>query len=251
MNKQNNGFCFLLECCQIVPNSDIRILESTSTPSGVPKIAYKSVLQTLGDRNKNGRYYSHDIGREIVETLKPKAKGRSLFQEVDHPMVSGDTGAKRRAVTVEMKNCGALIRDIYVDGDKIIGEVETLSGFLGPDMYNLIVHDKADIGNSLRMFGRVEMEGATGVAKVVKPIRPITYDIVTNPSHAKAKRIEFLPEGIGDFVTQSHGDLQILNEAAFVEDDLEMQDVNESVYDYADRVIQHVLTTMGPIEFRI
>lgn len=251
--KTNKQMCVVLDVCQSVGNSDIEIIEAnTKTPSGVPKVVFKAKLQTLEERNKNGRYYSRDIGREIVETLKPKAKGRSLFQEIDHPMVVGgdNMSSKRRAVTVEMKNCGSLIRDIYIEGNDIIGEVETLSGFLGPDVYNLIVHDKADIGYSLRMFGRVETEGATGVAKVVRPIRPITYDTVTNPSHSTARIMEFLPENINEFITQ-RPDMELLNESTLSIDNLEMQDINESIYDYVDRIVQDFFVRMGPVEFRI
>ncbi len=249
--KTNKQMCVVLDVCQIVGNSDIEIIEATTkTPSGVPKAVFKAKLQTLEERNKNGRYYSRDIGREIVETLRPKAKGRSLFQEIDHPMVLDGEGSKRRAVTVEMKNCGSLIRDIYIEGNNIIGEVETLSGFLGPDVYNLIVHDKADIGYSLRMFGRVETEGATGLARVVRPIRPITYDTVTNPSHSTARIMEFLPENINEFITQQ-SDIELLNESTLSIDNLEMQDINESIYDYVDRIVQDFFVKMGPVEFRI
>lgn len=35
---------------------------------------------------------------------------------------------------------------------------------------------------------------------VKDPIRPITYDIVSNPSHANAKVLEFLPESANEFI---------------------------------------------------
>lgn len=57
----------------------------------------------------------------------------------------------------------------------------------------MIVNDKANIGFSLRMFGR-EVKGNDGITRVEKPIKPITFDIVTNPSHGTARVMEFLPE---------------------------------------------------------
>ena len=36
---------------------------------------------------------------------------------------------------------------------------------------------------------------------VKDPIRPITYDIVSNPSHANAKVLEFLPESANEYVS--------------------------------------------------
>lgn len=105
---------------------------SDSTPSR--KVVFKAILQTLEERNQNNRIYSKEIGREIVSALKPKAKARSLYMEVDHPLIiinsqDDPMSVKRRMVTVSMNNAGAMLRDIYIDGNNIIGEVESLSGF--------------------------------------------------------------------------------------------------------------------------
>lgn len=100
---------------------------------------------------------------------------------------------KRRATTVEFKSCGCLLRKIYMDGDDVIGEIETLSGFLGPDVAKLILFDKINLGFSLRALGSVNTK-SDGTIEVLQPIKPITYDIVSNPSHIKARVLEFLPE---------------------------------------------------------
>lgn len=39
------------------------------------------------------------------------------------------------------KSCGALLRNIYFQDGTIIGEVETLSGFHGPDIAKMILYD--------------------------------------------------------------------------------------------------------------
>ena len=89
---------------------------------------------------------------------------------------------KKRAVVVELKNCGSLVSDIFMEGNEVYGIVETLSGFRGPDLRDLIVKDKANIGFSLRMFSRVEPHATLeGVMEVKTPLKPITYDVVTNP----------------------------------------------------------------------
>jgi len=253
MKSSRNSLGIMFDICNIIPNEEITILENvTKSPSGHPKVAFKAVMQTLEERNQNGRFYSKAIGNDIVETLRPKARSRSLFQEIDHPSINGDKdAANRRAVTVEMKNCGSLIRDLYIQENKIIAEIETLSGFLGPDMYNLIVHDKADIGFSLRMFGRVEMEGSGGPARVVRPIRPITYDTVTNPSHATARVMEFLPENVTEFLTEGCSNNELLQENTILYDRIQFQESNESMYDYIDRVVEDVFMNMKPVIFHI
>jgi len=241
----------LFDSFDVIPNNEIEILENSTNGAGVPKLVAKVRLQSLEETNQNKRYYSRAIGDEIVEALRPKAKDRSLFQEIDHPSPSGDDSAmKRRAVTVSLRNSGSLIRDIYREGNEIIGEIETLSGFLGPDLYNTIVYDKADVGFSLRMFGKVEMNEATGLATVSKPIRPITYDSVTNPSHKTAKILQFLPENINEFVGDSEECAELLQESVINVDDLNITNQNEDIYDYLDRVVQEAFSKIGPIKFK-
>lgn len=241
----------LFDSFDVVPNNEIEILENTTNDAGVPKLVAKVRLQTLEETNQNKRYYSRAIGDEIVEALRPRAQDRSLFQEIDHPTPNGDDAAmKRRAVTVSLRNSGSLLRDIYREGNEIIGEMETLSGFLGPDLYNTIVYDKADVGFSLRMFGKVEMNESTGLATVSKPIRPITYDSVTNPSHKTAKILQFLPENIQEFVGDDAQQAQLLQESIINVDDLNIANQNEHIYDYLDRVVQEAFSQIGPIKFK-
>lgn len=247
---------FIFESFNPVPNSDIVILEN-SRNNGVPKASFKVRLQTLEERNNNGRYYDKDIGREIVETLAKKAKSRSLFQEIDHPMVSADPSdpagaafARKRAVTVELKNCGSLIRDIRVEGNDIIGEVETLSGFMGPDLYKTIMYDKADIGFSLRMFGKVNIEESTGLARIARPIRPITYDTVSNPSHQTAKVIEIVNENISDFVPNNTCNQSLLEESCVLCDGINFCGDENGIKEFIGELVAESFRNAGPVEFK-
>ena len=51
------------------------------------------------------------------------------------------------------------------------------------------------------MFGR-EVKGLDGTIRVEKPIKPITFDIVTNPSHGTARVMDFLPEDVSPLVDE-------------------------------------------------
>lgn len=202
--QQNNDYCFLFETTTIVPNSEIEILEEVRTEGGGKKISFKSRLQESNVRNQNKRVYNDTVCESIVEQLGPKAKSRSLLCEIDHPMGSGSdpVAMKRRAAIIEVKNCGAVIRDIQFKNGEIIGTLETLSSFRGPDLYKLIADDKIDIGWSLRALGGVRPL-RDGTLEVRSPIRAITYDIVSNPSHANAKIMEFLPESDMSILSQT------------------------------------------------
>jgi len=200
-DKSNKKYNFIFERTSVVHNHDIEILEETELGGGKGKIAARCNLQESEMRNRNNRYYSNAICESIVGQLSPKATGRSLLMEVDHPLfVSSDPEVlKKRASIIEINNCGALIREIGFKNKQIYGIFETLSGFKGPDLYNLIVKDKVDIGFSLRALGAVETL-QDGTIMVKDPIRPITYDIVSNPSHVNARVLEFLPETANEFI---------------------------------------------------
>lgn len=150
---------FIFETTSVVRNHDIQILEESSTGDGRHKAICRSLLQESEVKNRNNRYYTNAICESIVGQLSPKAEGRSLLMEVDHPLfcVGSDPDAlKRRASIIEINNCGALIREIGFKNHQVYGIFETLSSFKGPDLYNLITKDKVDIGFSLRALGAVE-----------------------------------------------------------------------------------------------
>jgi len=174
--SNNNNYCFLFETTSIVPNSDIEILEEVKTEGGGKKVSFKSRLQESNVRNQNKRVYDDTVCESIVNQLTPKAQSRSLLCEIDHPMGGGDPAAiKRRAAVIEVKNCGAVIREIQFNNGEITGILETLSSFRGPDLHKLIMDDKIDIGWSLRALGGVTPL-QDGTLKVNSPIRAITYD---------------------------------------------------------------------------
>lgn len=204
-SKPVKKYNFIFESTSVVKNHDIEILENIDLGGGKGKSIGRCLLQESEVKNRNSRYYTNAICESIVNQLSPKATGRSLLMEVDHPLFCSDNAEtlKRRASIIEINNCGALIREIGFKNKQIYGIFETLSGFKGPDLYNLITKDKVDIGFSLRALGAVETL-QDGTIMVKDPIRPITYDIVSNPSHANAKVLEFLPESASEFMPEGN-----------------------------------------------
>lgn len=196
--KNKNSITMVMEETYPIDYNSIKILEQTTNEVGTDKVIFKVPLQDAEKINGNRRYYSKTVCNNIVNMLKPIAENRCLFQEIDHPMTSDNDKdyQRRRAFTVELKNSGSLISDIYMDGNNIYGVVESLSGFRGPDLRDLILKDKANIGFSLRMFSKLEPHSSfEGVMEVKSPLQPITYDVVTNPSHKVARIVQFSTEG--------------------------------------------------------
>lgn len=210
-----NSLVFISEITINQDNFDIKLIkEEYNREANVNKLYFKSVLQTLEEVNHNKRYYSKEIGSKIIEQLRPIAKSRNLYQEIDHPFLNtSDSNLQlTRSANIEIKNSGSLITDIYLDGNNIIGEIETLSGFKGPDLHNLIKYDKANIGFSVRMFGKLKKHSTINeVSEVVAPIKTVTYDIVSNPSHKKARIIDFVPESANNYYEDSILTESVLN----------------------------------------
>lgn len=257
MQRKNKTYGFLFENTSVVTPSEIEILEESKTQDGKPKLAFKSRLQESGVKNANKRIYSDSICESIVEQLSPKAQSRNLLMEIDHPMFfSGSTDpikAKQRAGIIEVKNCAAAIKNIKYDNNQVIGEIETLSGFHGPDLANLITKDKINIGFSLRALGSVEpMQDGTLMVKA--PIMPITYDIVSNPSHSNSRIVEFLPETDMGLLQHSESvlcenadDLDLLKE-----DQIYMCEGDVCVRKFIkDIIAEHFSTLITKIQFRI
>lgn len=164
-----NNYCIILETTTVVSPDDIQILEETKLPSGHSKISFKTRLQESDKRNANNRSYNSSICESIVSQLHPKASSRNMLMEIDHPLFfPGSTDPntmKKRASMVEINNCGALCRNIIFKNNEILGEVETLSAFKGPDLSNLVSKDKVNIGFSLRALGGVN-KSSNGVMEV-------------------------------------------------------------------------------------
>ena len=252
----------IFETTSIIEPNNLQIIteEESSAPDGSPinKVIFKAVLQTAEEQNQNGRYYTREILQKIVNILQPKANARALFQEIDHPFVAAPSSdpmiMKKRAITVELKNAASLIRDLYMDGRNVIGEIETLSGFKGPDLYNLIVNDKATIGFSVRMFGRLVKDPSTGRAYVNDPIRPVTYDVVTNPSHKGSVVMEFLPEDVSEISNLKDQSLLTEDINLIQESDnlcLEGLCCSNTVNDYIQSLLEETYKSIPLVKFNI
>ena len=99
------------------------------------------------------------------------------------------------------------------------------------------------------MFGRTQLDESTGLNKVIGPVRPITYDIVTNPSHKTAKILEFVTEDINLFLTDPNVNTQILQESNFDSDEFNYVSSNDDVYAYLDNILNTTFKSLGTISF--
>jgi len=186
----------IMEQAFVPSNSAIRILEEGYEADGSPKMTFKAVLQTADEKNFNNRIYPAGVLKQVVQKLAVKAKAKNLFSELDHPLPeTGDLSViKRRAVAVKLKEACALITDIQFDGKNVTGTFEVTNTPNGR-ILRALIKDGAQIGFSLRAMGSVEKQ--PNGTLLVTSLNPVTYDVVSTPSHSSAVVTEILNEDTG------------------------------------------------------
>lgn len=165
--------------------------------------AIKAILQTTDTVNKNKRIYPTKLLSEEIENIRPIANKLELLGELDHPFViSRDPYiVMRREHIVMYDRASHLIKNVEVQGNKIIGSVQTLKTPKGKVLSGLIASG-VPIGFSLRAFGRLVPRG-DGVVVASKPFKIITWDAVSNPSHSEARMIEITEDVLKETIYTS------------------------------------------------
>ena len=82
--------------------------------SGLPLV--EGVLATAEIKNGNGRYYSKKIWDREIDKYMSSVKENRAVGELDHP----------ESTVINLKNVCHNIKDIWWDGDHIMGKIEIL-----------------------------------------------------------------------------------------------------------------------------
>jgi len=151
----------------------------------MPKRAvFRMVMQTCEEINQNKRMYPRRVLTEGINNCKDRIKSRALYCELDHPLPTGNEQHDGiRQTTVLLKEASHIIRDYEWNGNKLVGELETLTTHNGKQLLALL-HDKTAVGLSMR--GMAELERKDNVSVVQAPLYIICFDAVSRPSHRGA-----------------------------------------------------------------
>lgn len=211
---------FLLNENFITPSEGAtELLETSSVGYRMPKARIKTVLQTLNEVNKNKRVYPKYILEKSLNEIRPIIKSRSLLGELDHPLVTGnDEADSYRHFVVLYEKASHIFEDIYIENNVVYGIVETSLTDPGFKMAGLIM-DKVPVGFSLRAIGESKVR-PDGVTEVSNPFNIITYDCVSNPSHAKARMVEVVSENFNKFREDTIPNVYLENDVIFDRSDL-------------------------------
>jgi hypothetical protein len=145
------------------------ILRESKERPGVFEV--EGVMQRAGAKNQNGRIYEKKIlMREVSKYMEEFVKNGNAFGELDHP----------ESAVVSLKNASHVVKDLYWNGDDLMGKVELLNTPAG-NIVKEIIKAGHTIGISSRGTGSVQQTNE-GHLEVQDDFELVCWDFVSNPS---------------------------------------------------------------------
>ena len=134
------------------------------------KVILQGVIQKADTKNQNKRVYPGEVLRREVENYQKAVRESRAVGELDHPEAS----------TVSLSNASHIIREMWWDGNDVLGKVEVLSTPKGKILENLL-ESGVMIGISSRGVGSTEKTNE-GFDMVQPDYQIVCFDIVAEPS---------------------------------------------------------------------
>ncbi len=172
---------------KIFPQS---LTEAVKTEQG--NLIVEGLLQSARTENGNNRTYPKKVLAREVDNYKsgPIAENRALG-ELDHPDSS----------IINLKNVSHNIKDIWWDGDDVIGKIEILPTPSGNILMELFKNG-ITVGVSSRGMGSLK-PGSDGVQEVQDDFELLCWDFVSTPSTPGAY-VAPIQEGLDPNVFKPH-----------------------------------------------
>ena len=145
------------------------VLRESKERPGVFEV--EGVMQRANAKNQNGRIYEKEIlMREVKKYMDEFVNNGNAFGELDHP----------ESPIVSLKNASHVVKDLYWDGDDLMGKVELLNTPAG-NIVKEIIKGGHTIGISSRGTGSVSQTNE-GHLQVQDDFELVCWDFVSNPS---------------------------------------------------------------------
>jgi len=145
------------------------VLRESKTKPGTFEV--EGVMQRAKAENQNGRVYAKEIlVREAKKYVDEFVKRGNAFGELDHP----------ESPVVSLKNASHIVKELWWDGDDLMGKVELLNTPAG-NIVKEIIKAGHTIGISSRGTGSVEQTNE-GKLEVQPDFDLVCWDFVYNPS---------------------------------------------------------------------
>lgn len=129
------------------------------------------IMQRAGAKNQNGRIYKREIlEQEVRNYIENFVKVGNAYGELDHP----------ESAIVSLKNASHVVKDLWWEGDDLMGKVELLNTPSG-NIVKEILRGGHTIGISSRGTGSVQQTNE-GTLMVQPDFELVCWDFVSNPS---------------------------------------------------------------------
>ena len=149
--------------------SPIKLTENKNPLNGNPIV--EGPLATPEVKNGNGRYYSEQLWKREIEKYMNVVKENRATGELDHPDSS----------IINLKNVCHIIRDIWWDGDHVVGKIEILPTVSG-NILKALIDNGVQVGVSSRGMGSLRPMGE-GMMEVQDDFELLCWDFVSTPSN--------------------------------------------------------------------
>jgi hypothetical protein len=144
-------------------------LTESKTKPGVFEVV--GVMQRAGAKNQNGRIYKREIlEKEVQKYIDNFVKVGNAYGELDHP----------ESAIVSLKNASHVVKDLWWEGQDLMGRVELLNTPSG-NIVKAIIEGGHTIGISSRGTGSVQQTNE-GTLMVQPDFELCAWDFVSNPS---------------------------------------------------------------------
>ena len=149
----------------------------------------EGILATAEVKNGNGRYYAKDLWQREIDKYMESVKENRALGELDHPESS----------IINLKNVSHNIKDVWWDGDQVMGKVEILPTPSG-NILKALIESGITVGVSSRGMGSLEQKG--NVMEVQDDFELLCWDFVSTPSNP-GSYMHLVKEGL-DFSSQQN-----------------------------------------------
>jgi hypothetical protein len=130
----------------------------------------EGILATAEVKNGNGRYYPKSIWEREIDKYMESVKNSRALGELDHP----------ESTIINLKNVSHNIKDLWWDGDYIMGKIEILPTPSG-NILRALIDNGIEVGVSSRGMGSVKQIGET--LEVQDDFELLCWDFVSTPSN--------------------------------------------------------------------
>ena len=130
----------------------------------------EGVLATAEVKNGNGRYYSRELWEREMDKYSELIKENRAMGELDHP----------ESQIVNLKNVSHNIKDVWWDGDNVMGKIEILPTPSG-NILKALIENGITVGVSSRGMGSLKPMGE--VQEVQDDFQLLCWDFVSTPSN--------------------------------------------------------------------